>query len=103
METVQRSKLSGSFRIEIEQKMAKTVWLGSSNVTTSFSRSAPICVPFPDTNINITADQMKARVATLTTLLQDIRNRLRTISVIDHLGTSPVALAFSTFLLVDVL
>lgn len=63
MEKVQRSKLSGSFRIEIEQKMAKTVWLGSSNVTTSFSRSAPICVPFPDTNINITADQMKARVA----------------------------------------
>lgn len=105
MDKVQRSKLSGSFRIEIEQKIAKTVWLGLSNVTTSCSRSTPICVRF---RIQIYVNQYHRRPnessnCRITALLQDIRSSLRTISVIRSLRTSPVALVFSTFLLVDVL
>lgn len=104
MDKIQRSKLSGSFRIEIEQKIAKTVWPGSKQRHNFLFVFIANLRSFPDGyKYKYHRRPNESSSCPITALLQDIRNSLRTISVIRSLRTSAVALVFSTFLLVDVL
>lgn len=104
MDKVQRSKLSGSFRIEIEQKISKNSVAGIQATSQLLFVFIANLRSFPDGyKYKYHRRPNESSSCPITALLQDIRNSLRTISVIRSLRTSAVALVFSTFLLVDVL